>query len=98
MEDSETWSLGAQERTKLKYLRNLCSIKRVDRMRNSLIRERCGCELSVLEKVHRNVVKWFGYVERMGEGGKGWLNLNNVKYIQQEKNPFRCYVFRSNAK
>ena len=36
-------------------------------MRNTIIRERCGCLLSVLERIERNVLKWFGHVERMGE-------------------------------
>ena len=30
-------------------------------------RERCRCELSVLERIERNVLKWFGHLERMGE-------------------------------
>ena len=29
-------------------LRNICGISRVDRVRNAIIRERCGCELNVL--------------------------------------------------
>ena len=37
------------------------------RVRNSIIRERCGWELSVLERIERNMLKWFGDVERMGE-------------------------------
>ena len=37
-------------------------------MRNSIIRGRCGCELRVVKIVERNVLKWFGRVERMGEG------------------------------
>ena len=36
-------------------------------MRNAIIIERCVCELNVLEGIERNVLKWFGYVERMGE-------------------------------
>ena len=36
-------------------------------MRNAIIRERCGCGLSVLERIERDVLKWFGHVERMGE-------------------------------
>ena len=36
-------------------------------MKNALIRERCGYELSVLERIERNVLKWFGHVERKGE-------------------------------
>ena len=48
-------------------MRNICGIRRVDRVRNAIIRERCGCELSVLERIERSVLKWFGHVERMGE-------------------------------
>ena len=39
----------------------------MDRVRNTIIRGRCGCELSVLERIERNVLKWFGHVEKMGE-------------------------------
>ena len=46
-------------------LRNICGIRRVDRARNAKTREMCGCELSVLERIERNVLKWFGHVERM---------------------------------
>ena len=57
---SETWSLSAQERIKMEVLemmclRNICGIRRLDRGRNAIIRERCGCELSVLERIERNV-------------------------------------------
>ena len=48
-------------------LRNICGIRRVDRVRNAIIKERCGCELSVLQRIERNVLKWFGHVGRMGE-------------------------------
>ena len=44
---SETWSLIAQDRRKIEvfemiYLRNISGIRRVDRVRNSVIRVRCG--------------------------------------------------------
>ena len=42
-------------------------MRRVDRVRNAIIRERCGYELSVLERIERSASKWFGHVERMGE-------------------------------
>ena len=69
---SEAWSLSAQERRKIEAfemmcLRNICGIRRVDSVRNEIIRERCGCELSVLKRIERNVLKWFGHVERMVE-------------------------------
>ena len=70
--DSETWSLSTQERRKIEIfemtcLRNICGIGRADRLRNSLITERYGCELSVLEIKERKVLKWFRHVERMGK-------------------------------
>ena len=70
--DSEMWTLSTQERRKIEVfelmcLRNICFIRRADRVRNSLMRERCACELSVLERIERNVLKWFGHEERMGE-------------------------------
>ena len=37
-------------------------IRRVDRMRNASIRERCIYEWSVLERIERKVLKWFGHV------------------------------------
>ena len=58
----ETWSLRTQERKNIEAfermcLRNICSIRRMDKVRKSLIRERCGCELSVLERIERNVLE-----------------------------------------
>ena len=53
------------------YLRNICGIRRVDRVRNAIIRERCRCELSVLEKIERNVLKGFGIWKEWER--KGWL-------------------------
>ena len=57
--DSETWSLSTRERRKIEVfemicLRNICGIRQ---MRNTIIRERCGCELSVLERIERNALK-----------------------------------------
>ena len=48
-------------------LRNICGIKRVDRVRNAIKREMCGCELSVFERIERNLLKCLGHVERLGE-------------------------------
>ena len=35
---------------------NICGIRRVDRVRNAMIRERFGCELSILERIEWNVL------------------------------------------
>ena len=48
-------------------LRFICDIRRVDRLRNSPIRERSGCELSVLETIERNVLM----VRACGKNGGG---------------------------
>ena len=48
-------------------LRNICDIRRVDSVRNAIINESCGCELSVLERIERNMLKWIGHIERRGE-------------------------------
>ena len=53
---SEAWSLRAQESRKIEVfkmmcLRNICGINRVERVRNSLISESSGCQLSVLERM-----------------------------------------------
>ena len=66
---SETWSLSAKERSKIEVfemmcLRNTCGIRRMDRVRNA-IREVCRYELCVLEKIERNVLKWFGHLKRI---------------------------------
>ena len=67
---SETWSLSGQEGRKIEVfemmcLSNICGIRRVDRVRNAMTREMCGC---VLERIERKLLKLFGYVERMDEG------------------------------
>ena len=35
-------------------MRNICDVRRVDRVRNAIIRERCGSELNVLERIESN--------------------------------------------
>ena len=55
-------------------LRNIWGIRRMDRGRNSLVRERSGCELSVLERIERNVLSGSGMWKEWGtnvEGNRG---------------------------
>ena len=47
--------------------KNICGTRRVERVRNAIIRERYGCELSVLERIEINLIKWIRHLERMGE-------------------------------
>ena len=48
-------------------LRIICGIRRVNRVKKSLISERCSCELSILERMKRNMLKWLRHVERLWE-------------------------------
>ena len=41
-------------------MRNICGLRRVDRVTNAIIRESYGCELSVLERIKRNVLNSSG--------------------------------------
>ena len=64
---SETWPFSAQEKRKIEVfkmmcLRNKCGKRRVDRVKNPIIIGRCECELSVLQRIERKVLRWFGYV------------------------------------
>ena len=73
---SETWSLSVQERRKIEVfeimcLKNICVISRGGRVRNAIIRERYGCELSVLEKRDQACGKnWKGKVAYESVSGK----------------------------
>jgi hypothetical protein len=68
----ECWTMNAEMRRKLnvcemKALRAICNVSVLDRIRNEEIRERCGCEESIVKKAERGILRWFGHVERMEE-------------------------------
>ena len=46
-------------------LKYIYGIRRHDRVRNALMRERYGCELSVVKTVDQNVLKCCGHVGRV---------------------------------
>ena len=59
---SETWSLSEQERRNIEVfemmcLRNICGLRKMDRVRNAIKREKFGCELSVKERIERKMLK-----------------------------------------
>ena len=70
---SETWSLSSQERRKIEVFKMTClrNIFGMRRVRNAIIRERCGCELSELERIERNVLHGSGMWKEWER--KGWL-------------------------
>ena len=70
MYGSELWGLKLSERQKLnvfemKCLRSMAGVSRMDRVRNEIVRERTGVRFALADRVDRNVLRWFGHVERM---------------------------------
>ena len=69
---SETWAMSARDRSRLevvemKCLRSICGVTRMDRLRNEYIRNRCDLKNGIGVKVERNVLRWFGHIERMDD-------------------------------
>ena len=67
---SETWTLleGNKSRVRaveMSYLRGACGVSWRNRMTNEEVKELCGVDTDVIEKVERNTLRWFGHVERM---------------------------------
>ena len=49
-------------------LRNICGLRRIDRIPYVEIRKRCGKNVSVSQRIDQGVLRWFGHVERMRDG------------------------------
>ena len=69
---SEVWAASAEDRRRMgvmemKCMRAMCGVSIWDRIRNEEVRRRCGSELSIGERMDRNVLRWYGHVERMEE-------------------------------
>ena len=67
----KVWSLKLHERKRIEAvemncLRNICGIRRIDRVSNAEIRRRCGKNVSLGQRIDQGVLRWFGHVERMG--------------------------------
>src|SRR5678815_4693102 len=48
-------------------LRGVLDVRRIDKMRNERIRERCGVKKGVNERINESMLRWFGHVERMND-------------------------------
>ena len=69
---SESWVLSAEERQRLnvfdmRCLRRVLGVSVMDRVRNVDIRRLCGSKVSLSDRADRNILKWFGHIERMEE-------------------------------
>ena len=73
MYGSELWGMRVAERQKvnvfeMKCLRSMAGVTRMDRVRNDEIRRRTGVTMDLACRVDRNVLRWFGHMERMDGG------------------------------
>src|SRR5678815_4983448 len=69
---SETMVWNKKYRSKVQCvqmdnLRDMLGVKRINKMRNELIRELCGVKKGVHERINESMLRWFGHVERMNE-------------------------------
>jgi hypothetical protein len=69
---SEVWAIGAagirrMEVMEIKCIRDMCGVSIMDKVRNEDVRRRCGSEVSIGERMDINVMRVYGYVERMEE-------------------------------
>ena len=69
---SEVWTLGQvawkkMEALEMDSLRSVCRLRRIDKVPNREILERCKKEVRVGEKMNRALLRWYGHVERMEE-------------------------------
>jgi hypothetical protein len=46
---------------------NMIGVKLSDRVRNEMIREKCGVKEDAVTKIEKIILRWFGHVERMDE-------------------------------
>ena len=53
------------ETVEMNCLRNICGLRRVDRVPNVEIRRMCGKNVSVSQRMDQGVLRCFGHVERM---------------------------------
>jgi hypothetical protein len=51
----------------MRALRSMIGVKLSDRVRNEMIREECGMTEDVVTKIEKNMLRWFGHVERIDE-------------------------------
>ncbi|XP_063542355.1 uncharacterized protein LOC134750982 [Cydia strobilella] len=72
MYGSESWVWQKRHQSQvnaveMRALRSVCGVRLQDRIRNSVIREKCGLSEDVVTKIEKGMLRWFGHVERMSE-------------------------------
>jgi hypothetical protein len=70
MYGSESWVWQKKHTSRvnaveMRALRSTIGVKLSDSVRNEVIREECGVKEDVVTKIKKNMLRWFGHVERM---------------------------------
>ena len=53
------------EAVEMKCLRNICGLRRIDRISCEEIRGKCRKKTSVIEGMDQSILRWFCHIERM---------------------------------
>ena len=73
-------------------LRNICGLRRTDRVPNVEIR-RCGKNVSVSQRIDQGVLRWFGHVKRMGDERMAKrVCESNVRGVRRRERPRKCWM------
>ena len=83
MYGSESWIMQKKDESKLnavemRSLRNICRKSLRDRIKNEDIRRECDVEESVIVKIKKGMLRWFGHVERMNDE-----RLTKMVYVEE---------------
>ena len=94
----EVWSLKVRDRKRIEAvemecLRNICGVRRVDRVSNVEVRRRCGKNVSVGQRMDQGVLRWFGHVERMGDDRMAKrVYESDVRGVRRRGRPRKCWM------
>lgn len=72
MYGSECWVWQKRNESRInavemRSLRSMCGLTLNDRIRNSVIREKCGLKEDIVTRIEKGMLRWFGHVERMSD-------------------------------
>lgn len=73
MYGSETWPMLEGQKSRVRavemgYLRSACRVTWRDRWSNERVLRQCGMKVDVIGMIKKNVLRWFGHMERMESG------------------------------
>jgi hypothetical protein len=72
MYGSESWVWQKKHTSRLnavemRAVRSMIGVKLSDGVRKQVVRKECGVKEDVVTKIEKNMLRWFGHVERMDE-------------------------------